>query len=144
MIGLTISRDGPSGVGEDVVAGVRKGLLEAARAGFQHSQDLVPVDSGELKESGELIVEDEGDTITFAYSADHAILVEGGTEPHPITPDDADVLAFEVDGEQVFATHVDHPGTEPQPFMQPGFERMARELQRRGLTPAIEGELNRP
>lgn len=144
MLGLSISAEKSDDIGDAVTTGVQNGLRDAAQAGFAASQAAVPVDSGALKASGELVERGDG-AVTFRYTADYAAAVEGGTEPHPIEPDDADVLAFEVeDGTTVFTTHVDHPGTEPQPFVQPGFEAMARELRRRGLSPAIDGELGGP
>jgi hypothetical protein len=144
MIGVTITQDDMDDVADRVTTGVDQGIIDAAFSGYERSQDAVPVDTGELRDSGELVVEDTPGEVTFRYTAAHAMPVEAGTEPHPITPDDADVLAFEVDGEQVFAQRVAHPGTPAQPYMQPGFRAMARELRQRGLSPYIAGELGGP
>lgn len=57
---------------------------------------------------------------------EYAVYMEYGTRSHPITPRDADVLHFWVDGKEVFADYVNHPGTEPNPFMQPAAEAAAR------------------
>jgi hypothetical protein len=142
MISVTISAENMDDVGDRAISAVDQGLVDAAIRGFERSQETVPIDTGELQDSGELVVEKTPGEVTFRYSADHAIPVEGGTEPHPITPDEADALVFEGDdGEPVFTTSVDHPGTDPQPYMQPGFEAMARELRQRGLSPYIAGEL---
>lgn len=142
MIGITISAEDMDDVGDRVISAVDQGLVDAAIRGFERSQEAVPVDTGELQDSGELVVEEAPGEVTFRYTADHAIPVEAGTEPHVITPDEADALVFKGDdGEPVFADGVDHPGTEPQPLMQPGFEAMARELRQRGLSPYISGEL---
>ena len=142
MIGVTIAAENMDDVGDRVINGVDQGLVNAAIRGFERSQAAVPVDTGELQDSGEVVVEETPGKVVFGYTADHAVPVESGTEPHPITPDEADALVFEGDdGEPVFADSVDHPGTEPQPFMQPGFEAMVRELRQRGLSPYIAGDL---
>jgi hypothetical protein len=142
MISVTISAEDMDDVGDRAISSVDQGLVDAAIRGFERSQEAVPVDTGELQDSGELVVEETAGKVVFGYTADHAIPVEDGTEPHPITPDEADALVFEGDdGEPVFADSVDHPGTEPQPFMRPGFEAMVRELRQRGLSPYISGDL---
>lgn len=56
----------------------------------------------------------------------HGPYIEFGTDPHPI---EGDPLVFTVDGETVFAQSVDHPGTDPQPFMRPAAEAVERQLQ---------------
>lgn len=154
MIGISISTSKTERLGEKVTKGARDGMRAAVEAGFELSQDLVPEDTGELKESGKITDEQgrdlqgrftSGMTATFRYTADHAALVESGTEPHPIEPVNAEYLAFEVEGgETVFTKHVDHPGTDPQPYVEPGFEEMSRQLRQRGLSPHIEGELGGP
>jgi hypothetical protein len=49
-------------------------------------------------------------------------LISGGTAPHPIVGNP--ILAFSVDGAQVFARSVQHPGTPPNPFVQETLSRM--------------------
>lgn len=44
---------------------------------FDRSQELVPVDTGELKESGDVV--ETGDGYAVEYTANHAIPVEFGT-----------------------------------------------------------------
>lgn len=56
---------------------------------------------------------------------DYSAAVEFGTQPHPIS---GDPLAFTVDGETVFAQTVDHPGTDPQPYLRPALEAVERQL----------------
>lgn len=57
-----------------------------------------------------------------------AHLVEYGTVAHRIEPKrKGKLLVFEVDGETVFTTHVDHPGASPHPFMRPAGDTKAQE-----------------
>lgn len=44
--------------------------------------------------------------------------LEKGTSPHTITADDG-YLKFEAGGETVFRKSVQHPGTEPNPWLRP-------------------------
>jgi hypothetical protein len=53
--------------------------------------------------------------------------VEFGTSPHTITPNDAEVLRFEVDGEVVYTQKVEHPGTDPRPFLRPAVNEARRD-----------------
>ncbi len=55
-------------------------------------------------------------------TADYAVPVEYGTDPHTIRADDAEALHFKVDGEEIFVREVDHPGTRAQPYMRPAAE----------------------
>lgn len=55
-------------------------------------------------------------------TADYAVDVEYGTDPHAIRADDAEYLHFEIDGEEIFIKEVDHPGTRAQPYMRPAAE----------------------
>lgn len=51
--------------------------------------------------------------------ASHAIFLEEGTRAHIIKPKKASCLRFYgKDGKPVFAKKVQHPGTDPSPFMQ--------------------------
>jgi hypothetical protein len=64
---------------------------------------------------------------TANYGAD----VEYGTQPHIIRASPGGVLAFPGGGgSTVFAQEVHHPGTSPQPYMGPAFDRHAPTLDR--------------
>lgn len=73
-------------------------------------------------------------TFVTATGVKYAVFVEYGTKAHTITPNDADALNFEVGGSEVFAQRVEHPGTEPQPFM-----RTAAEETQRRIDEAVQG-----
>jgi hypothetical protein len=45
-----------------------------------------------------------------------------GTAAHPIDPVSAQFLHFFVEGDEVFARHVEHPGTEPNPYNETAWE----------------------
>ena len=58
--------------------------LSGAEVVFALSQDDVPVDTGELRDSGE--VKQSGDDATVTYTADHAMPVEFGTSKMAAQP----------------------------------------------------------
>ena len=82
-----------------------------------------------LKATADEIADDWSGTVTFetGTGVEYAAYMEFGTRPHSITPDTAPVLHFWVDGVEVVTDFVQHPGTEPRPYMQPGAEGAARE-----------------
>lgn len=89
---------------------VRTGRL---RAGNQFNMESAPA----FQAAGRLV----NDT-------DYALAVQNGTPPHVIRPQSPDgVLRFETGGQVVYATHVNHPGTRPQPFMSQGARQAALE-----------------
>lgn len=57
----------------------------------------------------------------------YAAVMEFGSKRHDITPNTEGALHFWVDGVEVITRYVDHPGTEPRPFMRPGAEGAARQ-----------------
>lgn len=75
-----------------------------------------PVDTGRLKNSISFNVKDE-DTIEISM-ASYGEAVEFGTLPHIIRPKSKKALKFKSGGETVFAKKVNHPGTQPQPFIR--------------------------
>lgn len=91
-----------------------------------------PVDTGRLRAANQLIVDPPAAWSTTAHvvnETEYAIMVHDGTRPHVITPKTpGGVLRFEgSDGGIVFATHVNHPGTAPRPFLLEGAEQAAGE-----------------
>jgi hypothetical protein len=143
VIGLEVSSDASDDVGDAVADGTRAAILEAAQAGFAESQAEVPEATGALKQSGELVETPQGGRWT--YDSEYAPYVEGGTEPHypPIEPlkEWAAIVLGDESAAYGVQEKIAQEGTDPQPFLRPGFQRMATELKRRGVSTDIEGFL---
>lgn len=71
------------------------------------------------------IVQEPGGIAVYVGS-DHpiALMHHEGTRPHTIRPNKASVLAFEMNGQMVFATIVHHPGTKPNKFLTDPLEKV--------------------
>lgn len=64
-------------------------------------------------------------------------LLENGTKPHLILPVDASVLHFEINGEDIFARIVHHPGFKARPHFTPALNKNKR-LYQEEIAKAIE------
>lgn len=72
------------------------------------------------------------DAIRVGYdrtTAPHADFVLEGTRPHEIVPVNAQALRFEVGGEVVFATRVQHPGTQAQPIIEESIDAVIGDIE---------------
>lgn len=99
--------------------------------------------SGALRDSIAGQISDTGSTLTAtvgSYGVRYAAIQEygGTTSPHDILPTKANALAFIVDGKQVFAKIVHHPGSRipPHYYLQGALDDMHDEIVR-GLGEAI-------
>ncbi len=83
-----------------------------------------PVRTGTLAASHDYRQGEDGSLEVFSDDPDGPIAayVIRGTRPHPIEPTGPWPLHFFVDGEEVFTMHVDHPGTDANPFNQAAWE----------------------
>lgn len=104
-------------------------LLEAMETAVllieSSAKQLAPVDTGRLRSSIASEVVRIADDVLEGHvgtNVDYAEEVEFGTSAHTITADSG-VLAWETEGETHFARSVQHPGTEPQPFLRPAVEQ---------------------
>lgn len=130
MSGMTMVTDGavlaeilrsPSGM-------VARHLSERATAVQARAKQLAPRRSGCLQDSivkrfesggGELAVRIVSDTSPCdPEHKSYSLMVHEGTAPHTITARPGGVLAFEIGGETIFATSVNHPGTKAVPFLR--------------------------
>jgi HK97 gp10 family phage protein len=92
------------------------------------AQANAPVDRGELRQKIETR-RIELAAYQVISAAPHAQAVEFGTDPHVITPNSADALAFEgQNGELIFRQRVEHPGTPAQPYLRPAVRQHQSEL----------------
>jgi hypothetical protein len=73
---------------------------------------VAPVDSGDLRNSISYEVTGSGVNIKMN---EYGYYVEFGTRPHEIRVKNAKVLS---DGKRIFGRVVQHPGTEPNPFIR--------------------------
>jgi len=107
---------------------LRSAVLERVRA-------EAPVRSGALRESLTVEVVNPPPFARIAVSSPLPYLpyVIAGTQPHEIWPVHARALHWTGAGGDVFAAHVAHPGTRPNPFP----ERAARGLQQLAATTAL-------
>lgn len=77
-----------------------------------YAREIAPKKTGRYADS--ITLEQEG-PLRFAIraGAPYAAIIEYGSMPHFILPRTGKVLRFDVDGEEVFAKYVMHPGTPP-------------------------------
>ena len=97
--------------------GVIRGVERIQDAIYERSQELVPVDTGELKESGEKPpVEQLSKTIRaeVKYTADHAGYVEFGTG----------IRGSESAGAGPYPYDPNWPGMAAQPYLRPAFDEV--------------------
>lgn len=89
---------------------------------------------GNLTDSQQALAQDiniypETDSIQVGSRNPVLKWLEWGTAPHIITPDEAQSLRWtNENGEPVFATRVEHPGTEPYSHMRNALDRKRVEL----------------
>lgn len=113
--------------GADSEATTMKTLIESANTLMTEMVVRVPVDSGDLRNS--ISVRVEGNKVKVGPTMPYSAYVEFGTRPHEIRPKSSDgVLRFKVNGNDVYARVVNHPGTKAQPFVRPAFDAWVARL----------------
>jgi HK97 gp10 family phage protein len=86
---------------------------------FKSARQRAPVDTGTLRSSLDFRQDAPGRYIV-GTNVEYAKFVETGTSPHVIRADGDGYLKFPGrDGEPIFRKEVQHPGTEPNPFLRP-------------------------
>jgi len=99
-------------------------LVQSANHILAEMEVRVPVKTGRLR--GSLHIQVDPNRVTIGPNeeiAPYAGYVEYGTRPHEIRPRRPDgVLVFMVGNTKVVTRLVRHPGTKPQPYVQPAFE----------------------
>lgn len=95
-----------------------------AKTGFDtvaSAQNAAPVDTGNLKNSIGVDFDADGLGFEAGPTASYAGVIEYGSAPHVITPRTAKALYWP--GAEHPVKRVNHPGTAPQPYMGPAFDR---------------------
>jgi len=105
---------------------VEKTALQVERSAKQNA----PVDTGNLRASLRSARAGPANYLV-GTNVEYAPDVEFGTQPHVITPDDAEALRFEgADGDIVFAQRVEHPGTPAADTAAPAVSEHESDLSR--------------
>ncbi|MFC6080920.1 hypothetical protein [Sphaerisporangium aureirubrum] len=91
-----------------------------------YAQGLVRVDTGNLRSTIGADLDGDGMGFEAGPTAEYGADVEYGTRPHVIRPSQKKALFWE--GGEHPVRKVNHPGTAPQPYMRPAFDRATREF----------------
>lgn len=110
-------------------------VQKAQRQTLTRAKVTSPVDSGALRNSHVAEpIKVSGDKVTTEISVeggakqDYAMYVHEGTKPHVIKPRRKKVLSWKGSEGRVFATAVNHPGTEPRPWLRNALQSTAPKL----------------
>ena len=110
-------------------------VQRAQRQTLTRAKITSPVDSGALRNSHVAEpIKVSGDKVTTEISVeggakqDYAMYVHEGTKPHVIKPRRKKVLSWKGPEGRVFATAVNHPGTEPRPWLRNALQATAPKL----------------
>lgn len=123
---------------DDVLQAHRQRVKDAADLGFAVSQEEVPVDTGELQQSG-FPPEFRGDDVVFGYTARQARPMEEGTDPGHTPPVEPLMRWAERIGKDpgfgawVATVKIPQEGVDAQPYLDPAAERMLPWLNNHGL-----------
>lgn len=139
--------------------GLINGIEDVVDDILDRARDDVPVDTGNLMRSirkGDKTVEKNKVTQEFGAFTEYAAATEFGSAPHKITPNEKDYLRFkwfdapteiqEQRGEEnpvMFLKEVNHPGTDPQPFMRPAIHAALTGTAAKKMTDAITEALRK-
>jgi len=76
---------------------------------YKDVRDFTPEVTGEIKKHW--FMDRVGDLKWAIYNTlEEALFVEYSSRPHTIVPKDREALYFKIDGREIFATRVEHPG----------------------------------
>jgi len=130
--GYSVDFPNPQQVSKDLVREVMPGLVEVVA---DKARDLVPTQSGKLKNSIEGRTEQGGLRGAVAARARHAHLVHEGTAGHPIPVRQARALVIRSGGQYLIRASAQYPGTRRQPFLTDALKQSEGEISR-----ALSGE----
>jgi hypothetical protein len=123
---LVIDRSQLHGVGMDEA---RKRVNRVVRRTYTRSQILVPVDTGNLRASGQMnLARDQGSLVIggVSYTAEYAAAVHEGRRALTIRPKrPGGRLRFVVDGRVVFARQVHLPARTGRPYLAQALREVA-------------------
>jgi len=103
-------------------------VTRVTRRTFNRSQVLTPVDTGNLRASGQMSVDVKASTVvgTIVYTAEYAAAIHNGRRSLTIFPKNpGGKLRFTVGGKVVYAKWVHQPARAPRPWLYEALEQVA-------------------
>lgn len=133
-------------VSGDIEPGTKEAMQNAADAGFEVTETLVPYGAtGELQAGLHEPEETPNGNIEWGSSAPHTLPVEYGSRPHWIPMSAMEGLKYwarlvlgDEDAAWAVRQKIAQFGTQPQPFIRPGVERMRAVLRGTGVATYVE------
>ena len=139
---------------KSLIRNLMEAQQETAKIVCEDVKRLAPKDTGRYAESIKVgKTEQIGNKIKTEIYTDATVstakgkeynlgfLLETGTSPHLIEPVMANVLHFKINGEDIFAKRVHHPGTVAQPHFRLGLQ-MNRLVYKQKINEAIRRSFN--
>ena len=127
-----------------ILNAARIGISDVAKIAYRSAREtsLFKDRTGELR--GTLDIVDTGAyTKRLIARAKHSVYVEKGTKAHEIVARAGGVLRFVIGGRVVYARRVNHPGTQPRPFMDNAAQAGSQAM-RVGFDEGVERAANYP
>lgn len=122
---------GPSGPVVRYMTSKAERVQELAKEKVGYDADKAPGEEGgeHLRDTivKRAVEGPRGVEILVGSEHERALMHHEGTAPHPIDASKAKTLHFSVSGVEVFVTHVDHPGTRPNPYLVDALDQVMRE-----------------
>ena len=123
--------------GDDVKEAIDDGVETTTHAVYTSTQENVPVDTGDLRDSIEIRAMAERPLARqIVVTEDYARAVEYGRGPVTITPNSGEYLWFEIDGRTIRTPRVEQEPRAANPYLRPSLN-----LHRSTLTQEIHQEL---
>ncbi len=132
-VDLSEFRKGWAAMQHDLVDTARNSADEGAKAGAEYARNNHAWQNrtGNLQDSIRAVTgipTERGGKAMFEAGAKYASFLEEGTRPHVIRPKNKKALAFywENEGIDFVGPYVNHPGTDPMPYMGPAYLKAER------------------
>lgn len=129
MVVHTLRLDRSSLNGEGVTT-ARRAVTRVVRGTFNRSQVMCPVDTGNLRATGQMDIQTQGLIVSGSveYTARYAAAVHEGRRALTIRASGNGRLKFVVDGRTIYAREVHQPARAGRPFLRDALiETAARE-----------------
>ncbi len=105
---------------------IKNSIKEVSNELLNDIRSKAPVRSGALRSSFNLNFKEDLNSVKITLSSlPYALMVDQGTKAYTITPNSVKTLRFTINGKEIFAKSVTHPGIRGRSYIQP-YNTLAR------------------